>query len=162
MVPVRDSKGNLDPIRTLASGTGIPEARAEKLLDPARPLSDEDIQWIVGAFPGQSHREWYEHFHRSELAYFLGKREGGAIDYRLPPGMSFEDLGRLDLFARLESLSAEPGSPIPRSVIRSIRKSGNPGERTLVQLSRWSGLDRRLLFLYFRREDLRSFLEAGD
>ncbi len=157
--PRHDADGNLDPVVTLARAYGLEASQAQKLLDPARPLGDADLRWLAERFPRLSYREWYEHFHRPELAFFLGRREDGAIDYRLPEGLDFAALERLDTVARIEERSRETGGAVPLSVLRSLRKSGNPGERSLVQISRWTGLDRRLLFLYFRREDLRPFLE---
>lgn len=160
-LPARhDANGNIDPALTLARAHGLETKQAQKLLDPARPLGDADLRWLAERFPRLSYREWYEHFHRSELAFFLGRREDGAIDYRLPEGMDYEALERLDMVARIEDRSREAGGSVPLSVLRSLRKSGNPGERSLVQISRWTGLDRRLLFMYFRREDLRPFLES--
>ncbi len=157
----QDANGNLDPVRTLARAHGLETSQAQKLLDPARPLGDADLRWLAERFSRLSYREWYEHFHRSELAYFLGRREDGTIDYRLPEGLDFAALERLDMVARIEQRSREAGGAVPLSVLRSLRKNGNPGERSLVQISRWTGLDRRLLFLYFRRQDLRPFLEGG-
>jgi AraC-like DNA-binding protein len=138
----------------------------------AYALNLEEILTLKSQLPEMIARDWYEHFHRSLLVYFLGEKEDGSINYDLPEGLSWDGLEGLDLFPRIKEAMAERfSSPQEASrhlgltflskeyQLRGILK-GRLREETMAQMANGLGLSRRLLFFYFRQEELRRMLGA--
>ncbi|HKX12811.1 MAG TPA: hypothetical protein VJP40_06635, partial [bacterium] len=129
----RRESGEIDEAATLSQALNISESYATRLLDPTHPLNTEAITLLAQRFPNFSYREMYEHFNRASLAYFLGRDAEGRIDYRIPDGLDFAGLGRLDMMARLEVAAREGGEATALRALRvTLRRGGEPSDATLA------------------------------
>ena len=165
------AEGIADP-QTLASRMHIPEGLARKYWQKIHPLTVGEIQRLSEFLPALSYREWYEHFQGHALAYFLGRRINGEINYSLPEGWNFGSIAHWPLKAELRRAIAERYAS-PRAAAEQIGvgflarnenldrslKDMSWTNDTIARVARGLGLDRRLIYLYFRAAELRPMLE---
>ncbi|MCC6273642.1 MAG: helix-turn-helix transcriptional regulator [Deltaproteobacteria bacterium] len=155
----------------LAERLAIAPGLARKYWQKIHPLTVEEIRRLTEAFPVLSYREWYEHFQGHALAHFLGRRMDGEFDYSLPEGWNLERLRAWDLRSEIRNaVAARYASPraaaeavgvgfLARSenLARSLKEMSWTND-TIARIARGLGLDRRLLFLYFRGAELEPML----
>jgi transcriptional regulator with XRE-family HTH domain len=153
----------MKPRDLLALTLGIDRASAAKYLGEGRVLEVEDIRRLSSLVPALDYRQWFEHFNRSELAFFLGTHPDGSVDFRPPADLPPRVVTPVDQLAvfldRIEELglSSRYGS---RSGLEStILSGGRLRTSTLLQLSFSPGLDRRWLYFHFRRPELEPILQ---
>jgi transcriptional regulator with XRE-family HTH domain len=155
----------------LAERMSIPSGLAKKYWQKIHPLTVEEIRRLSDSFPGLSYREWYEHFQGHALAYFLGRRVDGGIDYSLPEGWNYQNIASWDLKGELRRAIAEcydsPRAAAEQIGVGFLARNENLNRSlkdmswtndTIARVARGLGLDRRLIFLYFRAEELRPIL----
>lgn len=65
----------------LAEFLGVDEKQAKRILSLDTTLNSQDIRILSDRFPNISYVKWYEHFNRSRLAYYIGLRSDGGINY---------------------------------------------------------------------------------
>lgn len=153
------SSTKASPREFLSGALNIEESLAEKFLGEARILKLGDLLRLRELVPNLDHRRWYEHFYRSPLNFFLGSDAEGRIDYRIPEGLDLAGLERLDMNSRLEAATGGSAGDGPlRTLHGALRRGGDPSDATLAQLARLAGIDRRLLYLYYRRQELAAIL----
>ena len=155
----RRSSGEIDEAGTLADYLGLPKAQAAALLDPASPLNVEQIRLLTERFPSLSYREWYEHFHRPSLNYFLGRDSAGGIDYRVPGGLDLAGLHTLDI-SRYVREAGPINSEAATRLLRRFSAGGRLSDASIEVLARASSADRRVLYLFNRRQELMPILEG--
>jgi len=162
---LRNLSPELSPVERVAQALQVSEAEAKKYVGEARILNLEDIRFLRSRIPALDYAQWYGHFHRSSLTYFLGQEPGGNIDYRPPAGLPPRTEGPGELWEGLHEQIVRNGAPLPASQARRLRGAIEQGSRldtmTLARLAREQGLDRRWLFFHFRRPELAPILEAA-
>jgi transcriptional regulator with XRE-family HTH domain len=158
--------GISDP-EALARRLGVSLPVAKKYWQKISILTVGEIQTLTRAFPGLSYRDWYEHFQAYALNYFLGRNLDGSVDYSLPEGWTLERLRGWDLRSAVRAaVDARFTSPREaaaatgvgflarnENLVRGIKERSWTND-TIAQVARGLGMDRRLLFLYFRHPDL--------
>lgn len=163
--PVLDREGSVDPTATLAAFLDVPESQARKYLAENRILNSSDIQLLAGRLPGVNYRDWYEHFHFSELAFFLGRGEDGRIQF--PSGEFWNLIDAEGHQVKDRVLQAAGQRGLASQELRLLNALLRKGEQSslsapeIFQLASISGLDRSLLFLYYRRNELRPVFASG-
>jgi transcriptional regulator with XRE-family HTH domain len=144
--------------QALANHPGL----AEKLLAVGQAPTPEEMKIIDGILPqGPTYREWFEHYYRPELQFFLGKREGGGYDYSLPNGLSWAAFKAWDIPHMLShSFQTKSAPSEERKTFTQILWDEKRYERgrfplnAIPFLSRTSGIHQKLLYLWSRREEL--------
>jgi transcriptional regulator with XRE-family HTH domain len=160
------ASGETGPVEFVAELFHVKSKSAVSILRGV-DLSNDHIRLLDQALEGFSYRCWYEHFNRPWLAFFLGRDSNGAFDYRLPDGINRRELSGLDMQNLLRkkpyhsSVDTERGK---KSITTAISRLG--GSMTDVDVMRFSrakqDVDRRLLFLWARREELKPMIEAAN
>lgn len=162
---LRNLSSELSPAERVAQALQVSEAEAKKFVGEARILNLEDIRFLMSRLPALDYAQWYGHFHRSSLTYFLGQEPGGNIDYRTPAGLPPRAEGPGELWEGLHEQIVRNGAPLPANQARRLRGAIEQGSRldtmTLARLAREQGLDRRWLFFHFRRPELAPILGAA-
>jgi transcriptional regulator with XRE-family HTH domain len=134
-------------------------------------LTLSDLRFLKGYFPGLPLRYFYEHYYYSALSYFLGKKEDETIQFERPGGLSWRWIEKLNLPKVIrESLDAR-GLSLRDAVRLGLTElgslpqfqerieEGRIKDETLARISRVLGIDRRLLYFYVHRRELRQVLE---
>ncbi|HEX5035085.1 MAG TPA: helix-turn-helix transcriptional regulator, partial [bacterium] len=154
----------------LAEALGDP-ALARRLTKLDEALSAEEILRLKAAFPELSAREWYEHFNGARLDYFLGRRVDGSFDYRAASPAIREPEAMLNHLRQV--MVGQDGSMRQSSIrlglhflrdanmLRKGLEARNWQEETMARVSLGLGIDRRLLFHYFRAAEWEA-MESAD
>ncbi|MCE9626267.1 MAG: helix-turn-helix domain-containing protein [Deltaproteobacteria bacterium] len=163
----------IDSPDALAKRMDLTSHQAKKYWQKIHPLTVTEIARLALTFPRLSYPRWYEHFHGHALAYFLGRGLDGEIDYRLPEGMNLASLNDWDIKAAIrQGIEARYSSPKEAAqeigvAFLADRDNLNRGLKdltwsndTIARVARGLGIDRRLLFLYFRRREISPMLET--
>lgn len=166
LVPVMAQRGFKDGGDYLRDALAAHRGLAEKVLDSTQPLTPAEMKIMDDILPrGPGYREWFEHYYRPELQFFLGRGEGGGYDYALPKGLTWEAFKGWDIPQMLQnSLKTKSVSQGERNTFLEIlREERRYGRGTfpvnnIPFLSRISGMSRKLLYLWSRRVELEPML----
>ncbi|HEX5034413.1 MAG TPA: hypothetical protein VFW62_08045, partial [bacterium] len=154
----RRASGEIDEVATLASYLALPKNQAVALLDPSSPLNVEQIRLLTERFPSLSYREWYEHFHRPSLNYFLGRDAAGGIDYKIPGGLDLAGLSALDIGQIVREAGPIKSEAVTR-LLRRFSAGAELSDASIEVLARVSGADRKVMYMFNRRQELAPILE---
>lgn len=149
-------------VKKLAKDLAISTQDAQKYFNAKLPLGQPEILRL-SQLPEISYQEWYEHFFRAPLVYFLG-RENGKIDYS-SSAAGWSELESWDIRSMVLN-QMKPRDLTTRQrrevydFLRNLEKAPDKiRPETLVHAARISGFPARDLFLFARRHHLRPMLD---
>jgi hypothetical protein len=152
----REERGQ-PPTAVLARVLGVSAGQANKYLAEDQWLSPDEIRRLADRLENFSYPEWYEHFNRAPLNYFLGRLASGNFDYRLGAIQNLPEQAIAS--ARFEKLT--PNARINLKNILRLLGEGRITYNSIGFLSRQTGIPARDIYLWSRREELEPMIEAA-
>lgn len=176
ITPVPESVQDLARYLSEISAGKISAGQARKYVSPTEAIPFDAIVLLKQVLPVVDAKRVYEFSNQGYLAYFLGYNGDGKIDYRLPEGWNWEDVNNIKKFSDhfAASVYEKYGSfytasrELKVSLVRTLEEfeklmqNREVSERAMAAFARGLGIDRRLIFWFFRRHELGYILNLND
>lgn len=176
IMPAPESVQDLGHYLSEISEGRISISQARKYVSPTEAIPFAAIVLLKQVLPRVDAKRVYEFSHQGYLAYFLGYNGDGKIDYSLPDGWSWKNVNNVKKFSNFfaDKVYEKYGSfytasrALKVSLVRTLDefkkllKNREVSERAMAAFARGLGIDRRLIFWFFRRHELGYILGLPD